>query len=144
MLMQWKVPEVWLTIPQTLLIDIFSPLDMSLITVTFLWEGFLYIMSFDSYRYRDNIKRMSDISKDEPESSLDRAVWWAEYIIRHKGTKHLRSAALDLAWYQYLLLDIVALIFVIFSVTICILYLSLKNIYMYMTENSYKVKSKHD
>lgn len=87
---------------------------------------------------------MSAISKDEPESSLDRAVWWAEYTIRHKGTKHLRSSALDLAWYQYLLLDIVALIFFVFAITTCILYLFLKNVYMYMTENPYKVKSKHD
>jgi glucuronosyltransferase len=87
---------------------------------------------------------MSAISKDEPESTLDRAVWWAEYAIRHKGTKHLRSAALDLAWYQYLLLDIVAMVFLVFAITICILFFILKNVYMYMTENSYKVKSKND
>jgi glucuronosyltransferase len=87
---------------------------------------------------------MSAMSKDEPESSLDRAVWWAEYTIRHKGTKHLRSSGLDLAWYQYLLLDIVAIVFLGFAITICILYVSLKYVYMYMTENFYKVKSKHD
>jgi glucuronosyltransferase len=90
------------------------------------------------------MKRISAISKDEPDNSLDRAVWWAEYIIRHKGTKHLRSAALDLAWYQYLLLDIVALIFLVFAIAVCILYISLKNVYMFMTDNYYKVKSKHD
>jgi hypothetical protein len=87
---------------------------------------------------------MSAISKDEPQSSLDRAVWWAEYTIRHNGTKHLRSAALDLMWHQYLLLDIVALMFLIFAMTIFILYLSLKNVYLYLTDDPYKVKSKHD
>jgi glucuronosyltransferase len=87
---------------------------------------------------------MSAISKDEPHSSLDRAVWWAEYTIRHNGNKHLRSAALDLTWYQYLMLDIVALMFVVFAMTIFILYFSLKNVCVYLTENPNKVKSKHD
>lgn len=87
---------------------------------------------------------MSAISKDEPHSSLDRAVWWAEYTIRHNGTKHLRSAVLDLTWYQYLMLDIVALMFLVFAITVFILCLSLKNVYIYLTENPYKVKPKHD
>lgn len=30
-------------------------------------------------------------------------------MLRHAGAPHLRSAALDLAWYQYFLLDVLAL-----------------------------------
>jgi len=37
-------------------------------------------------------------------------VYWTEYVIRHKGAPHLRSAALDLAWYQYFLLDVIAVL----------------------------------
>ncbi|GLG96693.1 ADP,ATP carrier protein 1 [Gryllus bimaculatus] len=42
--------------------------------------------------------------------SLDfqEAVYWTEYVIRHGGAHHLRSAALDVAWWQYLLLDVAA------------------------------------
>jgi glucuronosyltransferase len=90
------------------------------------------------------MKKLSAISKDEPESSLDRAVWWAEYVIRHNGAKHLRSAALDLAWYQYLLLDVAAFLFIIFAITVLVSYLILKNIYLYLSAQSYKVKSKND
>jgi len=31
-------------------------------------------------------------------------------VIRHKGAPHLRSAVLDLAWYQYFLLDVIAVL----------------------------------
>lgn len=90
------------------------------------------------------MKKMSAISKDEPESPLDRAVWWTEYVIRHNGAKHLRSSALDLAWYQYLLLDVAAFLFLLVAITILVLYLILKGIYRYLTVHSYKVRSKHD
>ena len=49
---------------------------------------------------------------------MEQAVYWTEYVIRHKGAPHLRSAVLDLAWYQYLLLDVVA---VLSLVAVCLL-----------------------
>ena len=99
---------------------------------------------FSILRYHDNMKNKSAISKDEPESSLNRAVWWTEYVIRHNGAKHLRSAALDLAWYQYLLLDVGAFLFLLVAITVLVSYLILKNIYRYLTVHFYEVKSKHD
>jgi glucuronosyltransferase len=33
-----------------------------------------------------------------------------EYVIRHKGAPHMRSAVLDLTWYQYFLLDVIAVL----------------------------------
>ena len=90
------------------------------------------------------MKKISALSKDEPENSLNRAVWWAEYVIRHNGAKHLRSAAIDLAWYQYLLLDVGAFLFLLLAVTVLVSYLILKNIYLYLRAQWYKVKSKND
>lgn len=59
---------------------------------------------------------MSAIFKDRPMSALDTAVYWVEYVIRHRGAHHLRSAAVDLPWYQFYLLDVIAFImFVIVS-----------------------------
>jgi len=31
-------------------------------------------------------------------------------VIRHKGAPHFRSAVLDLAWYQYFLLDVIVVL----------------------------------
>jgi glucuronosyltransferase len=48
--------------------------------------------------------------RDQPLTPLEQAVYWTEYVIRHKGAHHLRSAVLDLAWYQYFLLDVIAVL----------------------------------
>jgi len=62
------------------------------------------------YRYRENAQRLSRIYRDQPLTPLEQAVYWTEYVIRHKGAPHLRSAVLDLAWYQYFLLDVIAVL----------------------------------
>ncbi|XP_060535997.1 UDP-glycosyltransferase UGT5-like [Cylas formicarius] len=58
--------------------------------------------------YRQNIKRLRFLLQDQPMTGLERAVWWSEYVIRHRGTKHLRSPTVDIEWHKYLLLDIIA------------------------------------
>jgi glucuronosyltransferase len=62
------------------------------------------------HRYRENAQRLSRIFRDQPLTPLQQAVYWTEYVIRHKGAPHLRSAVLDLTWYQYLLLDVIAVL----------------------------------
>ncbi|XP_047118225.1 UDP-glycosyltransferase UGT5-like [Schistocerca piceifrons] len=61
-------------------------------------------------RYYERAKQLSRLFRDRPRPPLEEAeaVYWVEYVIRHRGAPHLRSAALDLAWYQYLLLDVAA------------------------------------
>jgi glucuronosyltransferase len=62
------------------------------------------------HRYRENAQRLSRIFREQPITPLEQAVYWTEYVIRHKGAPHLRSAVLDLAWYQYFLLDVIAVL----------------------------------
>ena len=62
------------------------------------------------YRYRENAQRLSRIFRDQPLTPMEQAVYWTEYVIRHKGAPHLRSAVLDLAWYQYFLLDVIVVL----------------------------------
>jgi len=73
-------------------------------------------------RFTQNAKRMSTIFHDRPMSALDTAVYWVEYVIRHKGAHHLRSAAVDSTWYQYLLLDVILFIITIVLLLIYICY----------------------
>ncbi|XP_023717901.1 UDP-glucuronosyltransferase 1-8 [Cryptotermes secundus] len=61
-------------------------------------------------RYRENAQRLSRIYRDQPLTPLEQAAFWTEYVIRHKGAPHMRSAALDLTWYQYFLLDVIAVL----------------------------------
>ncbi|XP_053963962.1 UDP-glucosyltransferase 2-like [Anastrepha ludens] len=59
--------------------------------------------------YRDTIKRISRIYRDRPMGPRETALYWIDYVIRHKGARHLRAAGLDLKWYQFYLLDVIAL-----------------------------------
>ncbi|KRT83007.1 Glycosyltransferase, partial [Oryctes borbonicus] len=56
--------------------------------------------------YSNNAKQMSILMKDKQVSQMDKATYSIEYVIRHKGSPHLRSAAHDLNWFQYLSLDV--------------------------------------
>ncbi|XP_069693345.1 UDP-glucosyltransferase 2-like [Periplaneta americana] len=60
--------------------------------------------------YAANAKKMSEMFRDHPNSALDRAVFWTEYVIRHQGAPHLRSAGAELYWYEYLLLDVLLVV----------------------------------
>ncbi|XP_049742062.1 UDP-glucuronosyltransferase 2A2 isoform X2 [Elephas maximus indicus] len=77
--------------------------------------------------YKENVMRLSKIHHDQPLKPLDRAVFWIEFVMRHKGAKHLRPAAHDLTWYQYHSLDVIGFLLacvatVIFLVTKCCLF----------------------
>lgn len=63
----------------------------------------------DNPKYKDNMKRASRIFRDRPMNAMDTAMFWIDYIIEHRGAPHMVSAGLDLAWYQFYLLDIVAI-----------------------------------
>ncbi|XP_069355759.1 UDP-glucosyltransferase 2-like isoform X1 [Maniola hyperantus] len=68
--------------------------------------------------YRENIIKLRQLMRDQPETPLERAVWWAEYVIRHGGAKHLRAATANLSYAQYFEVD---LILIVFSVSLIIL-----------------------
>ncbi|XP_014643315.1 PREDICTED: UDP-glucuronosyltransferase 2A2 isoform X4 [Ceratotherium simum simum] len=77
--------------------------------------------------YKENAMRLSRIHHDQPVKPLDRAVFWIEFVMRHKGAKHLRPAAHDLTWFQYHSLDVIGFLLacaatVIFLVTKCFLF----------------------
>ncbi|XP_075986175.1 UDP-glucosyltransferase 2-like [Anticarsia gemmatalis] len=66
--------------------------------------------------YRRNILRLGELMRDEPMKPLDRAVWWTEYVLRHGGAKHLRSPAANISWTDYLELEIVLTMLLVFLV----------------------------
>merc|ERR1712179_17722 len=79
-------------------------------------------------KYRDNIKERSRILVDQETSPLDRAVYWSEYVLRHKGARHLRSEAASMPMHQYLLLDVMLVITLVIITIMIILYFIVKKI----------------
>ncbi|XP_077659445.1 UDP-glucuronosyltransferase 2B31-like isoform X2 [Urocitellus parryii] len=77
--------------------------------------------------YKENAMKLSRIHHDQPVKPLDRAVFWIEFVMRHKGAKHLRVAAHDLSWFQYYSLDVLGFLLacgatVVFIITKCCLF----------------------
>jgi len=89
-----------------------------------------------------NAKIASDKFKDRPMSPAESVVYWTEYVIRHKGAPHLKSHALNLTWYQYLLLDVIFVIFIFITFAIFITYKLLKMIYYNFSKYSQIIKPK--
>ncbi|KAF2892701.1 hypothetical protein ILUMI_13473 [Ignelater luminosus] len=77
-------------------------------------------------KYRNRVKELSQQLTDVPMTGVEKAVWWSEYVIRHKGAWHLRSPAIDLPLYQYLLLDVIGFLFAIVIVIVTIVYKTVK------------------
>ncbi|GLV43353.1 UDP-glycosyltransferase family 302 member E1 [Carabus blaptoides fortunei] len=79
-------------------------------------------------KYQKAIQETSKILKDQPMNPLDKAIFWVEHVLRHKGGRHLRSAAVDLSLAQYLLLDVVACLASILGIFVFGVYFTCKKL----------------
>ncbi|XP_053277928.1 UDP-glucuronosyltransferase 2C1-like [Pleuronectes platessa] len=57
--------------------------------------------------YRLNMQRLSRLHRDQPMKPLDTALFWIEFVMRHKGAAHLRTESYRLPWYSYHSVDVV-------------------------------------
>ena len=94
-----------------------------LTTTVFMYYNSAHIFHYCFYSYKENAIRVQKAFKDRPLSPLDTAIYWTEYVIRHGGAPHMRSAAVDLAWYQYILLDVLVVLFLIVVAILIIFYI---------------------
>ncbi|XP_025419747.1 UDP-glucuronosyltransferase 2B7-like [Sipha flava] len=88
-------------------------------------------------RFGEAVSKASSILRDDPIPVLEKAVFWVEYVIRHKGAPHLRTAANDLYWFQYYLLDVIAAISLLLAF---VLYLNYK-FFSYLLRKTCTAKS---
>lgn len=58
--------------------------------------------------YRENMQKLSRLHRDQPVKPLDLAVFWIEYVMRHKGARHLRTHANKMSWFVYHSVDVIA------------------------------------
>ncbi|XP_045540281.1 UDP-glycosyltransferase UGT5-like [Papilio machaon] len=79
--------------------------------------------------YRENIVRLRSIMQDQPQSPLERAVWWTEHVLRHGGARHLRGPAANISWAQYLELELVFTLAAILISSLFVLFIVAKLIW---------------
>ena len=75
-------------------------------------------------RYAERMRQVSALMRDQPDRPLDRATYWIEYVIRHDGASHLRSASRKLSLFQRCLFDVLLFVLAVALVfAYCVLYL---------------------
>ncbi|XP_015585075.1 UDP-glucuronosyltransferase 1-3, partial [Cephus cinctus] len=72
--------------------------------------------------YKERMVKLKALVRENPYDPMEYAIWWIEYVIRHKGAPHLRSSTIDEPWYQRTDMDVVAFLAIaIFIVVITVL-----------------------
>uniref|UniRef100_W8C4F8 UDP-glucuronosyltransferase 2B10 n=1 Tax=Ceratitis capitata TaxID=7213 RepID=W8C4F8_CERCA len=82
------------------------------------------MLSNDSYAKR--VAEVSAIYRDQLMDPLDLAVHWVEYVVRHKGAKHLHCAGQDLSFIEYHSIDTMLILFGGVSTVILLLMLLIR------------------
>ncbi|TDH17275.1 hypothetical protein EPR50_G00007090 [Perca flavescens] len=57
--------------------------------------------------YRMNMQRLSRLHRDQPITPLENAIFWIEFVMRHKGAAHLKAESYRMPWYSYHSVDVV-------------------------------------
>lgn len=77
-------------------------------------------------QYKKNVVKLRKQVYDEPMTSRERAVWWTEFVIRNKGTKHLEYHGRHTPFYQKYCIDIIGIALVLAIILIKIFMILIK------------------
>ncbi|XP_068169708.1 UDP-glucuronosyltransferase 2A2-like [Antennarius striatus] len=69
-----------------------------------LCQGIQEVLTEPSYKM--NMQRLSRLHRDQPMKPMDTALFWIEYVMRHKGAAHLRTDSYKMPWYSYHSVDV--------------------------------------
>lgn len=74
--------------------------------------------------YADKMNEISSIYSDNLVHPMQEAMFWIEYVIRHKGAKFMKSHSIQMPYISYLLLDVLCVnltVLLAFIITLLIL-----------------------
>lgn len=82
-------------------------------------------------RFKEKAIELSKIFKDQQLKSLDKAIYWIEYVIRHNGAHHLKTTANQFTLLEFFMLDdlfVIVVIGLIIFAALCFLVKTWKKI----------------
>ncbi|XP_014274350.1 UDP-glycosyltransferase UGT4 [Halyomorpha halys] len=91
-------------------------------------------------KYKEVAMERSKIIKDKPQTALELAVYWVEYVIRHKGASHLKPGRQQLSLYQTLGLDIITFVLFLIAILILVTCKTISFLKLQICKNSVKTK----
>lgn len=59
---------------------------------------------------------------------LETAIYWVEYVARHKGAPFMKTAAVGMPLYKYLLLDVIAFLLAVLIAFAYIIYIIIRSL----------------
>jgi glucuronosyltransferase len=62
----------------------------------------------ENKKYSKRVQELSVLLRDNPIQPMNEAMYWIEYVIKHKGAKHLKSRAVNMNFFEYTMLDVFA------------------------------------
>ncbi|XP_064074693.1 UDP-glycosyltransferase UGT5-like isoform X1 [Vanessa tameamea] len=131
--------DQWFNVEQYVKFNIGKGLSIDTLTGKQLMDAIKTISYSESYR--QNVVKLRSFMKDQPQSSLERAVWWTEHVLRHSDVEYRRTPAANIHWTEYYELGIVLLLLgsliVLLSVTVLAIYFIVSRVHNY---TSLKVK----
>ncbi|XP_071855308.1 UDP-glucuronosyltransferase 2A3-like [Apostichopus japonicus] len=94
-------------------------LDVTKITSESVVEAIMTILTDE--KYQKNVKVISEIFRDRPDTPRERAAFWIEHVLKH-GADHLRSPVHDLNFIQLNLWDVYGFLLLCVSLVLYIVY----------------------
>ncbi|XP_036950301.1 UDP-glucuronosyltransferase 2C1-like [Acanthopagrus latus] len=88
--------------------------------------------------YRMNMQRLSRLHRDTPMKPMDTALFWIEFVMRHKGAAHLRTESYRLPWYSYHSVDVVLFLAGAVLLVLCTIFLLIRCLYTTMCKHKAK------
>ncbi|XP_034027019.1 UDP-glucuronosyltransferase 2A2-like [Thalassophryne amazonica] len=76
--------------------------------------------------YREKMKTLSNLHRDQPMKPLDRAMFWIEFVMRHKGASHLRTESYKMSKIQYHSVDVMAFLLAVVLLVVIVVTLVLR------------------
>ncbi|KAJ0171764.1 hypothetical protein K1T71_012527 [Dendrolimus kikuchii] len=125
--------DQWYNVEQYVRHKIGARLDMETLTKD-KFKDTIQMVTGDE-RYKNNIIRLRSIMNDQPQTALDRSVWWVEHVLRHKGAEHLRSPAANMSWSEYLELELVSVVLLSVISFVSLIIVMLRYLFKLVTRN---------
>nr|QIK00368.1 UDP-glycosyltransferase [Xylotrechus quadripes] len=92
--------------------------------------------------FRQKAKELSERFRDRPLPPLETAIYWVEYVARHKGAPHMRTAAVNMPFYKYYLIDVISFLLLVISTLTYLTYIVIRLIVRTVLKSSSSAKVK--
>lgn len=101
-------------------------LDFNVISTEIIYETIMEVLQDPIYK--NNAQKLSSLYKERAHASLDSAIYWIEYVLKHGQLDHLNVASRDMYFWETLNLDIIFVLLILLFLIVIIPYKIISNI----------------